>query len=167
MGYSYAAKAGYTLDAITALVTEYRPDLKASNSTLDGGFWETGREQKDGAITGTVWRPTGIAGFVCRGSFRIDPNGAIVRFPAMTTEFKRKAEAAGAARYAANYGTWRERAKAMLADLETDKIIGKLSWSWFESIFAGWQSEMRIMFAIQPNANNADMAHALRGMLAD
>jgi hypothetical protein len=166
MGYSYTTRAGYTLDAITALVSEHRPDLKASNSTPEGGFWETGREQKDGAITGTVWRPTGIRGFVCRGSFRIGPDGAIVRFPALAPEFKHKAETAAAARYAANHGTWRQRAVAMLTDLETDKIVGKLSYTWFESIFAEWQSEMRIMFAAMPNANNTDMASALRGMLA-
>ncbi len=79
----------------------------------------------------------------------------------------RKCAAMGAAKYAANHGTWRERAAAMLPDLESGKLVGSLSYSWFESIFREWQREGRIMFAIMPESENTAMALALRDMLGE
>jgi hypothetical protein len=54
-------------------------------------FLEQGREQRDGAITGTVWKMTtssvnddGIEVKHCEksGSFRIDHDGTVKRYPA-------------------------------------------------------------------------------------
>lgn len=47
------------------------------------GFYEIGRENADGAITGTVFENVG-EGFARRvGSFRIEPDGFITRFPSI------------------------------------------------------------------------------------
>ena len=43
-------------------------------------FYETGREQRDGAITGTVFRFVG-EGCVRSGSFRIEADGTVTRYP--------------------------------------------------------------------------------------
>lgn len=160
MGCSYSAKAGYTLDAINVLI-----GTTTSNGMPDGGFYEHGRERADGAITGTVYRSVDAGHCRRCGSFRIEASGKVKRFPGLPALLLREAEARGAARYAANYGTWRERGLAMLADLDSGKIDGRLSWTWFESIFREWRREARIMFVVQPAATNRDMARALRGML--
>lgn len=103
MGYSYTAKAGATLDAVTKLIRE-TTSYTASNAMPDGGFWETGRENGDGAITGTVWRPCGADLVRKRGSFRIEPDGTISRFPGLGAALTTKAEAMGAATYKRIYG---------------------------------------------------------------
>lgn len=51
MGYSCTAKASFTAEGVRNEI-----DSKTSNAMPDGGFWEIGREQSDGSITGTVWR---------------------------------------------------------------------------------------------------------------
>ncbi len=102
MGYSYTAMAGFTLDAISAILRdEVREDeivpaapgsKVGSNSILrNGGFWETGREQADGSITGTVWKayapdPSRVTK---AGAFKITPDGRIAFFPG-TTKSERK-----------------------------------------------------------------------------
>lgn len=59
MGYSYLAVNGA---ALSAIVTILQRDLgnvpNGSNTWGDGFFYETGREQADGSITGTVWADT-------------------------------------------------------------------------------------------------------------
>jgi hypothetical protein len=114
MGYSCTAKAALVRDAIQVLVDDaFYPSKKGpSNRTIDGGFWETGRERADGAITGTVWRKLNAAEKIKyasldnldarvtrRGSFKIDPEGKIVRFPGLPRDLKAAAEARGAKRY--------------------------------------------------------------------
>lgn len=90
MGRSYATAAGQTLDAVEQIM--YAQGLTGSNSLANGGFWELGREQGDGAITGTVWRSSGTVGYVRRaGSFRIEANGYIRRFPSLTPAQKTQA----------------------------------------------------------------------------
>lgn len=160
MGYSYAAKAGYTLDAIRDAI-----GAKCSNGMPDGGFWETGREQADGAITGTVWRACGPEQVTRGGSFRIEACGRVARFPGLARCVLRAAELEGAKRYRGTHGTWRERGAVMLEALRAGKIDPLLSYSWFESIFRAWQSEARIMFAVMPAAESAAMAATLAGML--
>ncbi len=56
MGYSCAAKARYTLDKLSELIA-----APMSNGMPDGGLYEHGRENADGAITGTVWRKLNAA----------------------------------------------------------------------------------------------------------
>lgn len=48
MGYSYSAKAGYVMDEIGKAIGG-----TCSNSMPDGGFYEYGREQPDGAVVVT------------------------------------------------------------------------------------------------------------------
>lgn len=164
MGYSCSAKAGFTLDAIEHLIGR-----QCSNEMPDGGFWETGREQSDGAITGSVWKPypADTTKSMLRGYFRIAADGRIIRFPGLPATLQRQAEEAGAKSYRRDHGTWRERAAPFLAGLESGAIIGAESWTWFESIQREWQTEMKIMFAVMPAATNEAMAEALRGMLTE
>jgi hypothetical protein len=126
MGYSCTAKAGLVLDAIGEIMDRAMPNEKISNK-LPNGFYERGREQPDGAITGSTWKTVRIytdaerlaaaiktgcpnnpewVGNPCKngGSFKISADGKIVRFPQLTKAQKAEAEKTGAAKYAARYG---------------------------------------------------------------
>jgi hypothetical protein len=132
MGYSCTAKAALVLDAVQAIFEQSSPG-SGSNRMPGGGFWERGREQADGAITGTTWKlyrvlseaerleaaakqgcpdhPEWIGNPVTRaGSFKIAADGKIVRFPGLSRAQKAAAEAKGAAEYARKYppirATW-------------------------------------------------------------
>jgi hypothetical protein len=67
----------------------------------DGGFWEVGRENADGAITGTVWKPWSHdpSRVVKKGGFRIEPDGTVTRFPGLSVEERREAAAWAKKRY--------------------------------------------------------------------
>jgi hypothetical protein len=160
MGYSCAAKASYTRDAIIELIA-----VRISNGMPDGGFFETGREQADGAITGTVWKPTGDGHVTKRGGFRIEADGRVSRFPGLPATLLRTAETIGETQFKANHGTWRERGAALLADLEANRTNAVKSWPSFESVFQGWQRENKIMFAAMPHPTNPELIAALTGML--
>lgn len=93
MGWSCRKDAMDTLDAITTILDELIPENNSSNKLPNGGFWEIGREQSDGAIVGTCWKSSGKPGFVVKnGSFRIEPNGKISRFPGLSKEIRNRAE---------------------------------------------------------------------------
>ena len=88
MGYSFTALASYAMDhLLTAIQGD---DNENSNTWTDSKgvkrFCERGREQRDDAITGTVFK------FVddnhCRpcGTYRIDSDGVVVRFPGSTRQ---------------------------------------------------------------------------------
>jgi hypothetical protein len=127
MGYSCTAKASLVLAAIQSVMDEAMPGDKSSNK-LPNGFWERGREQPDGSITGTVFRtirkltdteraaraaemgptvkPDWIGDPCVRaGSFKISADGKIVRFPQVTTKQRQIAEAAGDVAFTTRYGT--------------------------------------------------------------
>jgi hypothetical protein len=129
MGYSCTAKAALVLDAVQAIMDAALPNEKSSNKLPGGGFWERGREQPDGAVTGTTWKPSGpkmtdaqklayarskgwtddyakYVGDPCRraGSFKISADGKIVRFPGLTKAQKTAAERAGANAFAERFG---------------------------------------------------------------
>lgn len=89
MGWSCTAAASNVLDAITK---EFQVLNGPSNGLPDGGFWEIGRENPDGSITGTVWKPYGDSHVVRRGSFKIDPYGKIIRFPGLKKKIREKIE---------------------------------------------------------------------------
>lgn len=82
MGWSCSARAGRVLDRVVEFCKLYN---KTSNTWTACGityfFEESRRTHADGAITGTVYRNLNT-GF-CRkvGSFRIDGDGKIIRFP--------------------------------------------------------------------------------------
>ena len=44
-------------------------------------FYDTGREQRDGAITGSVFRMSAYGHATRVGSFRIEPDGTVARYP--------------------------------------------------------------------------------------
>jgi len=88
VGYSSTAAASYTLEKLGEL---FRGEARAngieqwdsSNILPDGGFWEIGRENDDGSITGKTWKPArGKPGFIVpSGSFKINADGTVARFP--------------------------------------------------------------------------------------
>lgn len=86
MGYSCSLIANYVLTAIHAKIGH----SDSSNRLLNGGFWQRGRENKDGSITGKVFAPhpnptQSDLGYVIEvGSFKIDYTGAIKRFPGLS-----------------------------------------------------------------------------------
>lgn len=109
MGYSCNAASAYALDWIRDNVSLALP-AKSSNGMPDGGFWEVGRENADGAITGTVWKPWAVDPLrvVRRGGFRIEPDGRVSRFPGLSAAERAKASEAGRTGYRASYhvGGW-------------------------------------------------------------
>jgi len=97
MGYSCTARADLTLEGL------YHQGVRG---LLEGKIaLEIGREQKDGAITGTVavlgmpYLDNGIERWpvIKQASFRIDPDGRIVRMPYVPREIKQRAEEYGRA----------------------------------------------------------------------
>jgi len=107
MGYSCTKAAGDTLDRLKELLSPRSAGGPSNGFKLkDGreGFWEIGRENADGAITGSVFitsqpgvssgwivEPSG-ASFRKAGTFRVDPDGKIGRFSLIPGETLRKAE---------------------------------------------------------------------------
>lgn len=77
MGYSAAAAA------ISVLNTFTTEDATSNTWTYSGKsyFYEVGKENRDGAVTGSVWRVFSDGRAERAGSFRIEPNGAITRAP--------------------------------------------------------------------------------------
>jgi hypothetical protein len=88
MGYSCTKDASDMLGVINKMC-----GLKDGWLHIDGKrfFFERGKEQADGAVTGTLMMDLGND--YCRraGGVRIEPNGTIARFPGFT--LKDKAEA--------------------------------------------------------------------------
>lgn len=81
MGYSCTTVAGAVLDFILDDLTK-----NVGNGTSNGWFnnarelfFEQGRENQDGAITGQVWRILNQSAYRI-GSVRIEPNGTVTRF---------------------------------------------------------------------------------------
>ena len=105
MGYSCNAISGFALDYIRDEVSLKLPKA-TSNGMPDGGFYEVGRENADGAITGTVWKPYAAdpSRVVKRGGFRIEPDGTVSRFPGLKKAVREAATAYAKARYAKVYG---------------------------------------------------------------
>lgn len=97
MGYSCTVAADDSLDAIEQYLRQFFPFLTAKGDISgwawkfgeDEYFFERGRENVDGAITGSVYRmfkwcnpATGIIEERCRkvGSVRIEPDGTVTRY---------------------------------------------------------------------------------------
>lgn len=110
MGYSHSAAAGLTQEAMLA-------ELEADGKLINGNCWrhngreyflEQGRENPDGAITGTVYQviQEGIYKGRCKrsGGVRIEKNGIITRWAGVPREYLKRAEAIGAARFIERYG---------------------------------------------------------------
>lgn len=104
MGYSCTARASFTLQAIEE---RFRAGEASNVLTTDGGktvyFSERGRENSDGAVTGTVFLnlPDNMARRA--GSYRIEPDGKITRFKGVPKKFWPELEAASEKRYTDTY----------------------------------------------------------------
>jgi hypothetical protein len=86
MGYSATTEAFKTMDLIGDLLDQHQPHRVGSNEFwTEGGriaFWEVGREQVDGSMTGSIHvDPTGNGTYVKVGGFKIHANGNLIRFP--------------------------------------------------------------------------------------
>ena len=104
-----AALTAEPSDALAAMLRGPANEARKASSNgiaRTGGFWETGREQADGAITGTVWKPWAQdkTRVVKAGSFRIEPDGRVSRFPGTTPEERAQAYTQGQAEYTRLYG---------------------------------------------------------------
>jgi len=104
MGYSCSAKAARVLDAVLEDLTD--PNGLSNTWTHNGlvYFVERGREQPDGAITGTVLKQTRKVGdnvyYKPCGSIRIEPDGTITRFPTLSKKQKVELKEKGLKKYA-------------------------------------------------------------------
>ena len=90
MGWSCNADAGRTLDAWRALCVESTNGSNTWETKRGMYFYEVGRENDDGAITGTVMRMIGSGKCRSAGSFRINPDGTVARGPALLKEAYRR-----------------------------------------------------------------------------
>lgn len=104
MGYSCSAKASEVL----ACITEYCVKSTGSSNTWvnENGvkfFFETGREQDDGAITGSVHKFIDDRMCVRAGTFKIDASGKIVRFAGLSKNVKNIAHYDGMKSYHEKY----------------------------------------------------------------
>jgi len=100
MGYSCTAKAHFTMDGIDSCLDKINANkFKHNNNEY---FYEIGKENSNGAITGTIWK---IDGDYCKrvGSFRINRDGKIIRFPYLSKRKKIYAELYGKYLYEKNY----------------------------------------------------------------
>jgi hypothetical protein len=83
MGYSCSRDATYSLGVIRHM---FRSEDSSNVLYIKGNnyFFERGKEQADGAVTGSVFLM--LAGDRCHkvGSFRIDEDGRVARFPGLT-----------------------------------------------------------------------------------
>ena len=106
MSYSSTIKAGNVLDElIIQLKSAGTKDSASSNGFYDTSgrfcFYEIGRENRDGAITGKVMRSLKENPNLCSlvGTFRIEPDGKISRFPLSTKNQRSAAETSGLIKY--------------------------------------------------------------------
>ena len=109
MGYSCTARAGLALDTIISALKGGEPEGEPSNTYYRRGrkhFFETGRERPDGAITGAIFRE--LPDNRCRraGSFRVEPDGTITRFPGTSAPERQAAELIAADEYNRRYGAF-------------------------------------------------------------
>jgi hypothetical protein len=106
MGYSCSAIASTVLDVIGE---DRRFDISHFSYRF---FFEIGRENRDGAITGFVYSVGMIIDTLQRcckrkGSFRIEPNGEITRFPGLPKSEWKEIVAEGLCRYRKENESWK------------------------------------------------------------
>ena len=104
MGYSCTVRASYTAEAVQA---RFRHENSGNTFSVDGGetvyFSERGREQADGAVTGSIFKmlPDGMARRA--GGYRIEADGKITRFKGVPKKFWSEFETASEKRYNETY----------------------------------------------------------------
>jgi hypothetical protein len=82
MGWGCRREAGLRLDAISAACVAQTGSSNTFKVGADTYFYETGREQGDGAITGTIQKFVGEDKCRRSGGFRIEGDGKMTRGPA-------------------------------------------------------------------------------------
>jgi len=108
MGYSCNTVSMMVYDEMIVQLQGASSKEHTSQNTWDHNgldhFAEIGREQRDGAVTGSVWAmlPDGAR---CRkvGSFRINPGGKVARWPSSTKAQRWTAQQAGQGKYQETY----------------------------------------------------------------
>jgi len=119
MGYSCSTKADKVLKELIIQLQTSGDCGGSSNSWLHRGkqcFYEIGQEQRDGAITGHVMKETITGRCHKAGSFRIDRDGRIVRFPTSTKVQRESAMTAGLIKFHEVYG----------GEWKTDSVLAPL-----------------------------------------
>jgi len=110
MGYSCTAIANLTLESLQGLIRSG----ESANCFIDKNgkerFWEIGRENTNGSITGSIFiftdddskgsRTNRLA--YPKGSFKINQHGKIERFSGITKAVREKAELHGLCKYLYN-----------------------------------------------------------------
>lgn len=160
MGYSCTALAALTMDAIGEMLDE-KSARSGSNVLPGGGFYERGREQPDGAITGTVYKPYAPdpTKVVRGGSFKIAANGKAERFAGLSKAFLADATARGADKYLARYqpfeglGSYRDA----LATAIDYGLPNEQAWAMLQTFAGEYQRQNRISFLVMPNLDPAAM----------
>jgi hypothetical protein len=117
MGYSCTAIAGMAAQQLEKMLNEAGPPPDNSSNTwraADGKlyFYERGRENRDGAVTGSVYRmepgyptdPPGTFRAHKVGPVRVEPNGRIARWPTASAEYRRAAQLWAEAEFCRVYG---------------------------------------------------------------
>ena len=93
MGYSCTAAA---MDTLQALMRRHNHGRSSNTFSTDAGktvyFQEIGREQRDGAVTGTVHKMHSNDTASPAGTFRIEPDGRVSRFPGIPQAFWKAAQ---------------------------------------------------------------------------
>lgn len=111
MGYSCTKDAGDKLNAIAQAYAEFADhyssgrhkfghNVMLNNSALPIAFFERGRENADGAVTGKVMKMVDKFGKIDHdgeyavkvGNYRIEPDGTITRFPLLLPEIRKRAD---------------------------------------------------------------------------
>ncbi len=95
MGYSCSAKASYVMDVIMEQNRHENSGNVYKSVTGDLYFWERGRENADGAMTGPVHKFLPGDRALKVGSYRINRDGRIERFPGLDQNQRQRAERAG------------------------------------------------------------------------
>lgn len=85
MGYSCTKAADDTLAMIREAFASKSNDWYEKERHY---FYEIGKENRDGAITGAVWTMEGYK----KGGFRIEPDGTISRFDHLPASVKKEVE---------------------------------------------------------------------------
>lgn len=104
MGYSCLAIDSMVTDELIAILQEANGNPSNSSNTWGNSFFQQGQENRDGAVTGSVW--TAIPGMEnrCRkvGGVRVY-DGKVIRWPGSTKAQRELAEKRGAEK-AKRYG---------------------------------------------------------------
>ena len=118
MGYSCATLAGLAEKAMLEVLQQAGQDHKGTSNgwqhrySYETYFFERGREQDDGAVTGSVWKNCMLNGkeFARRvGSVRIEPDGHIRWWRTSTAVQRRRATEIAYICFAKTYGADRLR----------------------------------------------------------